>query len=217
MGDFGTDSGISFGREITRKLVHLSSLWMAALIFFWRGEQIFLFYFFGACFILNILCEHAYSLHVPVIRPVYGFLFGKMLRKDAPRGAWIVSGSPPVFAAAALVSLLFPSFIAAISLGVMLVADTAAALIGRRFGKHRLCGSKTLEGTLAFIAAGTAFALLLLAFAGALRPVTAAGALAGVVCAALAELYRDVIRLDDNLTIPLLCGAVMSAFYLFFC
>lgn len=216
MGDFGRDSGISFGREITRKLVHLSSLWMAALIFFWRGEKIFLFYFFAACFILNILCEYAYSMKVPVIRPVYGFLFGKMLRRDAPEGSWIVSGSPPVFAAAALVSLLFPAFIAAIALGVMLVADTAAALIGRRFGKHRLYGSKTLEGSLAFVAAGTAFALLLLALAGEFRPAMIAGAVTGVIAAALAELYRDLIQLDDNLTIPLLCGAVMSAFYLCF-
>ena len=41
-------------------------------------------------------------------------------------------------------------------LAVLLTADAAAALIGRKFGKHKLVNGKSLEGTLAFILTGIA-------------------------------------------------------------
>ncbi len=213
MADFGVDAGISFGREIIRKTVHLSSLWMVALIYFWPFGKIFLFYFFTVCFILNIMCEYAYSCKVPVITQIYGFFFRNMLRKQPERGTWIVSGSPPVFAAAALCSLCFPRFIAACALGVMLVADTAAALIGRRFGKRKLNGSKTLEGSLAFFFAGFLFTLPLLAGAEEWYPAMISASAGGVLLACLAELFRDQLKLDDNLSIPLFCGGFMTLIY----
>lgn len=215
MSDAGESAGISFGQELIRKGVHLSSLWMVALIFFWRLGTLHLFYFFGICFILNILCEFAYSMNCPVIAPLYGNLFRSMLRKKPERGEWIVSGSPPVFAAAALVCLFFPQVIAAMSLGVMLVADTAAALIGRRFGKHKLNSSKSVEGTVAFILFGIIFSIFVLFAGGELRPLIWGGAVIGVILAAIAELYEKQLHLDDNLTIPLLTGLPPTLIFYF--
>lgn len=206
MSDAGESAGISFGQELLRKGVHLSSLWMVALIFFWRSGIINLFYFFALCFILNILCEFAYSMNCPVITPLYGKLFRSMLRKKPERGEWIVSGSPPVFAAAAMVCLLFPQVIAAMSLGVMLVADTAAALIGRKYGKHKLNNSKSVEGTIAFLIAGVLFSLFILFVSGEFTYWLMIGAVIGVILASIAELYEKQLHLDDNLTIPILTG-----------
>lgn len=210
MSDSGAGATISFRQELLRKGVHLSSLWMAALIFFWPGEDRTLFFFFLVCLILNLLCEFAYSWRVPVITPLYEFFFGRMLRKKPTPGDWVVSGSPPVFLAAALTTLLFPRFVAAASLGVMLTADTAAALIGRRFGRHKLNGGKSAEGTVAFFVTGTIFAVFVLLVAGELSWGMFAWAAAGVFLASLAELFQKQLRLDDNLTIPLSCGAVMT-------
>lgn len=210
MSDSGAGATISFRQELLRKGVHLSSLWMAALILFWPGNDRTLFCFFLTCLILNLFCEYAYARRMPVITPIYGFLFGRMLRKDPAPGDWVVSGSPPVFLAAALTTLLFPRYIAAVSLGVMLTADTAAALIGRRFGRHKLNGGKSAEGTLAFFVTGTLFACVVLRIAGELSWRMAAWAAAGVLLASLAELFQKQLRLDDNLTIPLSCGAVMT-------
>ncbi len=210
MSDAGSGATISFRQELLRKGVHLSSLWMAALIFFWPWNDRFLFYFFLTCLILNLFCEFAYARRVPVITPLYGFFFGRMLRKDPVPGDWVVSGSPPVFLAAALTTLLFPRFIAAAALGVMLTADTAAALIGRRFGRHRLNGGKSAEGTFAFFVTGTCFAFLVLWYAGKASGLMLLSAAAGVFLAALAELFQKQLRLDDNLTIPVICGGVMT-------
>ncbi len=216
MSDAIDHAGISFRQELVRKGVHLSSLWMVALIFFWRFGTIHLFYFFGICFILNILCEFAYSMNCPVITPLYGKLFRSMLRKTPQRGEWIVSGSPPVFAAAALVCLLFPQIIAAQSLGVMLTADTAAALIGRRFGKHKLNKSKSVEGTIAFVLVGTLFSLAVFIAGGEFRLDLFIGAVIGVILAAVAELYEKQLHLDDNLTIPILTGLPSALIFYFY-
>jgi len=214
MSDSGAGATISFRQGLLRKGVHLSSLWMAALIMFWPYDDRLLFYFFLVCLILNLFCEYAYSRRVPVIAPLYGFFFGRMLRKDPAPGDWIVSGSPPVFLAAALTTLLFPRFIAAASLGVMLTADTAAALIGRRFGRHRLNGGKSLEGTLAFFVTGMLFSFAVLLFAGEFSWRMLGWTAAGILLASLAELFQKQLRLDDNLTIPLSCGAVMALGFL---
>jgi len=210
MSDSGAGATISFRQELLRKGVHLSSLWMAALIMIWPGDEKALFYFFLVCLILNLFCEFAYARRVPVLAPLYGFLFGRMLRKEPGPDDWVVSGSPPVFLAAALTTLLFPRFIAAASLGVMLTADTAAALIGRRFGRHRLNGGKSLEGSLAFFATGVLFAFAVLLLAGEFSWRMLGWTAAGVFLASLAELFQKQLRLDDNLTIPLSCGAVMT-------
>ena len=215
MSDSGSGATIPFRQELLRKGVHLSSLWMVVLILYWPRSGRSLFAFFLACLILNLFCEFAYARNVPLLAPLYGFFFRRMLRKNPSPDDWVVSGSPPVFLAAALTTLLFPRFIAAISLGVMLTADTAAALIGRRFGRHRLNGEKSAEGSAAFFAAGTLFAFIVLWYVGEASAGMLISAVLGVLLAALAELFQKQLHLDDNLTIPLSCGAVMTLAFLF--
>lgn len=90
---------------------------------------------------------------------------------------------------------------------VLGVADPAAAAIGRRFGRTRIAAGRSLEGSLAFVFAGTlaAFAMLRV-FYGTL-PVGEAWALAAgaAVAGALAEALLH--RVDDNLSIPLAAAA----------
>lgn len=200
---------IPYIQEVLRKLIHLSSLWMVAVIWFFPWDIIVLFYIFATCLILNMLLEYAYSCQVPVITPIYRFFFKNMLRNEVKRGQWVISGGPPVWAAAAMVCLLFPQRIAAIALGVMLIADTAAALIGRKFGKHKTANGKSVEGVIAFCVAGWIFSILLLYCGGLLTVFTFAGALAGVFLAALAELYEKQLHMDDNFSIPLVSGLVI--------
>ncbi len=101
-----------------------------------------------------------------------------------------------------ILGAVFPRYAAAVSTAVLGLADPAAALIGRRFGRTKLHANRSLQGTVAFAVVGTfaAFAVLALRHSA---PVGATGlvALASAVAGAVAELYTD--RLDDNFTIPL--------------
>ena len=89
---------------------------------------------------------------------------------------------------------------------VMLLGDTAAALVGRRWGRTRFPNGKSLEGVIAFVAVGTAGFAVFLAFRGLplgrLLPVSLAAAVAG----ALAEFFEKKIHVDDNFGIPLFSG-----------
>lgn len=194
---------ISYMQEVRRKLVHLSSLWMAAALLLL--PRTFCAVLFGVMAVLTVLVEYAYYRKVPVVTECYGFFFGRMLR-DYGTDKFHLSGGAPVLAAACLSAVCFAKPYSALAMAVMLLGDTAAALIGRRFGKHRFFNGKSLEGTLAFLLTGVAVVLIGFAVWRYPCPVVLGGA-AGVVLAALLELFNCELHLDDNLSIPLAVGA----------
>jgi dolichol kinase len=114
------------------------------------------------------------------------------------------------FATALLLLAAFatrPGMMAA--LAILGVADPIAAFAGRRWGKHPIRDGRSLEGTLAFFASGVVAAAVGLALVGTgsvgkIAALSVVAALAG----ALAELWT--MKLDDNLTIPVVVGAVVT-------
>ncbi len=96
--------------------------------------------------------------------------------------------------------LLFPQFIAAVSILVLAICDAAATITGHYAGKHRMIGNKTLEGTIAFCV--SAFILLIFF----IRPLAA---IAVAVVIAIVELVTPSY-VDDNLIIPVATGILLS-------
>jgi dolichol kinase len=94
---------------------------------------------------------------------------------------------------------LFPREIAVSSVLVMGLADPLAGYIGRRFGRRPLLGG-TLEGTLTFLAVAAVILMV--------RHPAVVALLAAAV-SALAE--RRAWPLDDNVAVPLTCGAALTA------
>ena len=95
------------------------------------------------------------------------------------------------------------------ALAILGVADPVAALVGRRWGKHRFRTGRSLEGMLGFLVSGMVVASLALVFAGGL----ALGqilvlAFVGAAVGAVVELVTT--KLDDNLTIPIAVGGAMT-------
>lgn len=206
---------ISYWEEIKRKAVHLSSLWMVAATLLLGRWQWISCVLFGALLVLTLVSEHDYANGGKYLGCLYGKLFGKMLRNEVKPGQWIVSGGAPVLAAALLVNLLFVPFIAAGALAVMLTGDAAAALIGRKYGKHKTVNGKSWEGFFAFIIVGYAALAIVLFIPGLLREFYLWG-LAGVVLAAAAELFQKQLKVDDNFSIPLCVGACLYIGFRFF-
>lgn len=210
---------ISYFEEIKRKAVHLSSLWMVAAtialprLFVPHGRW-YAVAVFAVCLLVTLVSEHDYANGGKYLGKLYGKLFGKMLRSEVKPGQWIVSGGAPVLFAAILVNVLFTSPIAAASLVVMLTGDAAAALFGRRFGKHKIVNGKSLEGTLSFIIVGFAFLSIVGTICHAGKWFYLFG-LAGTILAAVVELFTAQLKIDDNFTIPLTAGAVLSLSLLF--
>ena len=199
---------ISYMEEIKRKLVHLSSLWMVAATLLLADWQYMAAALFGALLLLTLVSEHDYANGGRYLGRLYGKLFGKMLRDEVKPGQWIVSGGAFVLASALLVNILFPPVIAAPSLAVMLTADAAAALIGRKFGRHPAPNGKSWEGVISFVIVGYGVLAAVTAIAGAPEYFYIAG-IPGVILGAAAELFEKQLRLDDNFSIPLCVGSVL--------
>jgi dolichol kinase len=100
-------------------------------------------------------------------------------------------------------------------LGIMALAlgDPAAGWVGRKFGKFRIVGGKSVEGTLAFAGAALVGGLLYFAVSGHVAVFSTAAlvlALVAAVMGALTELLAT--RVDDNLAVPVLTAwAVLLA------
>ena len=194
---------ITYKQELLRKLVHLSSIWMVFVMY--CAGRVPAFFFFAILAILNLIVEYARYKKVPVITPLYETLFKNMLRES--NGKFRPSGSPPYLASAAVTSLLFPLPFSIISFLCMMFGDTAAALIGRKFGKHKFFNGKSVEGCAAFLITDWLIVIGAFYITGFSWIILVCG-LIGVVIAMIAELFNEELHLDDNFSIPLLVGGM---------
>lgn len=200
---------IDYKNELARKGIHLASI-LIPIIYYHITREVALMLL--APMFLGFFLVDFLKMFVKPVADFYYKHFGAMLRPhelDATRRAF--NGATYVTLAAVLVVWLFPKMIAIASFAILILADTAAALVGRKIGKTKI-GAKTLEGSLAFLA----FALLVAFVTPKLNPVVG---VVIAVSATLAELYP--IRLgnwtvDDNLSIPLVSATAGLACYALF-
>ena len=201
--DLHIDVNKSFKKELARKLIHLSSLWIPALIYFVQPSISIIV--FSAIFVGDVILEYGNYKKWRWARRTFGLLFYRTLRnKELKRSQLQLSGGAYVMLAAIACTLLFPANVAVVALSIMLISDTCAALFGKAYSR-RLYKNKSIEGTAAFFVS----ALLIMVICNFILPVTYASILAAFV-ATFAEMYEDKIEIDDNLSIPLFVGAVLS-------
>ena len=201
---------ISYFNEVRRKLIHLSSLWIPAIMLIFAAYRWYLVVFFALLLIGNLLVEHAYaSGKSPKLNKLYDRFFGGMLRFEVRKGMWVISGGPYVFASAALSLILFTPYIAASGMTAMLLGDTAAALIGRRFGRHKTVNGKSIEGVIAFIAAAGVGIFCAIYFSTQII-VPVWKILIAATAGSLVELFEKQLKIDDNFSIPVAVGVVLK-------
>jgi len=197
--------------ETPRQLVHLSGLLFVLLAQF-TGSILAAFSFFAIAATFLIYSEYIKREKIMLA----GFLeaaekrlrnfITKFERTGTPRpflGAfWFYAGCGFAF-------LLFPLPVASAACSILAVGDSLSTIFGKKFGRHKLIGSKTAEGSAVFFAGAV---LISLVFVNPLP------ALAGSAAAAIAELLPDVHFLfkakgrgfvDDNLLIPIVAGFIM--------
>lgn len=126
-----------------------------------------------------------------------------------PHERYRVNSSSWYVTALLLLALFGTRLSQSLAIVVLAVADPAAALIGRRFGRTRLRDGRSLEGTLAFFAAG---ALSSLAVMWALGPASLSSRLVLAAVAGMAGAVTELFssRMDDNFTIPVAVAAAVT-------
>jgi dolichol kinase len=194
-----------YRQEVYRKLIHLTSLWMPAAIYFLEQKTALLAF---------AVCMAAVLAYEIVRRQNNGAahllerIFGLALRPDEKGQRFKPSGAIYVLTAAFLAALVFPRLIAVTALAMVLTGDTAAALVGRRFGRIRIF-DKSLEGMLAFFVTALATAGAVAAGLPGVSGRFIYAATGAALVAAAVELVSKKVSIDDNLAAPLAAGAMM--------
>lgn len=164
--------------------------------------------------LLAIACVFVtYVWSMEIVRrrsPAFNARIMRMYARVAHPHEWYRVNSGTWYATALVVLAAFasrPGMLAA--LAVLGVADPFAAFVGRRYGRHKLRSGKSVEGALAFVASGTLAALggLALLPTGSIEKRIALAFVAAAAGAA-AEVWISI--LDDNFTIPVVVGAVVT-------
>ncbi len=203
------DSGtINYKSELLRKSIHFCSLSIPII-----------YYFINKSTALSILIPLT-LLSVVIdfgrffIKPLSAFIqkvFGFMLREhEIDSTKRNLNGASYVFIAATVTIWIFPKLIFISAFAMLIICDIAAALIGRRFGKHKFL-SKSLEGTLAFFIFACVVVLITPKFGS-----TFSEYIIGFIGGAVGAIIENVSYgwADDNLTIPLSIGFTMWGLYL---
>ena len=183
-------------RELARKAIHLSSTTVPIALALGIERRVALFVL-GALALVALSVE-AIRAAVPSAAAWFATLFRPLLRTHEQTritgATWLITA---MFAAV----LLLPRDGAIVATWAAAVGDTAAALIGMRFGRIRSSrDGKSLEGSIACLLATLAGALLL-------APVGIGVALLAALAAAAAE--RFPWPRDDNLRIITAVGVIV--------
>ena len=203
------DSGtIQYRDELFRKLIHLTSLSIPIIYYFISTET--------AALILAILAGLALLIDLaryfhPEVGRIFYKIFDFLLREhELDQKKKNLNGATYVLISALVSILIFPKIIFITAFTILIISDSLAALIGRKFGKRKFL-LKSFEGTLAFFISACIVILFTPKIGGYTEEF-----LIGFVAALIGSIIENIsFRLiDDNLSIPLSVGFTMWGLYL---
>jgi dolichol kinase len=191
--------------EVRRKIMHT---WPIVIPIAYRfvSKETALIVMLPIC-AFYVFCDVFRHFHDGFRRVFDRVITSNFLREHEKNG--LIGSSYFVFGAL-LAIILFPKPVTIASLYILILCDAAAAIVGTGWGKTRIF-AKSLEGSIAFFVTGIIVVILAMQD----KPLWGKSAIQGhlfwgvlaVLGAALVELLPT--GLDDNLTVPLVAGAIM--------
>ncbi|PIS11329.1 MAG: hypothetical protein COT73_04635 [Bdellovibrio sp. CG10_big_fil_rev_8_21_14_0_10_47_8] len=186
-----------------RKLWHMTGVSLMAGLYAWLPEQWSLALIAIAW--LAFVPVDFVRLRVSALNKALLSLFRPIMRESEIHR---LAGTTYLLTGTLLVILIFPSPIALLTLLFLAFADPIASYFGIRFGKDKILGEKSLQGSLAaFVVCALLTFVYLRYHAVMVDRLFVVSILAGLA-GALAELI-PVGKLDDNLTLPILSGGAL--------
>ena len=203
------DNGtINYRDELVRKLIHLCSLSIPIIYYFIpRSSAIIILAVFTVFAVILDLGRYFF----PGIGKIFYKIFGFLLRKhEVDSKKKNLNGATYVFISALICAIIFPKLFFITAFCILIISDSSAALVGRKFGRHKFL-AKSLEGTLAFFISASIVVL----FTPKVE-YTAAEYYIGFIAAAVGAIVENVSFgfADDNLSIPISVSLTMWGLYL---
>jgi diacylglycerol kinase (CTP) len=151
-------------------------------------------------------------LYLPFFNRLFTFLFRPVLR-DSERLK--LSGLSYLMAGVTVIVAFFPKPVGLLALLFLAVADPLASFFGIRYGKDKLFGHKSVQGTLAAFTACFFLSLGYFLYMDLMRERLFIVCLLGGLIGAFSELV-PIFNLDDNFVFPVVSSALLLClFYVF--
>ncbi len=145
----------------------------------------------------------------PAVNEVALLVFKPIMRQHEVNK---IAGTTYLLSGLLLVACLFPPQIVLITMLFLAFADPIASYVGIRYGKDKIFGGKSLQGSMAAFFVCAVITFLYLSFHWLLMERLIVVSIAGGIIGALAELV-PIGKLDDNFTLPVL--SAMALWFLF--
>ena len=190
--------------ELLRKVIHLSSLSIPIAYYFLPYKTTLWILIPFTLFALFIDYGRYY---IKWINRFFNWAFDSILREhERDNNRKLLSGGSFVLISGCLCVLIFPKVIAITAFSILIISDTASALIGRRFGKNDFL-DKSFEGTVAFIISAWIVVILSPKVSG-IWPEYLIGFTAAII-GGIIEAMSVRLRVDDNFSAPIAIGIIM--------
>jgi len=201
---------IGYKSEVFRKLIHLFSLSIPAVYYFITKELALSILIPLTIFSLLIDYGRYYSKTLSdIVDKIFGFIMRKH-EKDSKKKN--LNGATYVLISAVVVIFIFPKVFVVTAFAVLIIGDSTAALVGRRYGKTKLL-MKSMQGTLAFFVSSCFVVLLSPKIEGSLTEY-----LIGIIAVAVGAIAENISGewADDNFMIPITMCITMWILYALF-
>ena len=201
---------INYRDEVVRKLIHLCSLSIPIIYFFIPKTSAVIILSIVTFFALVIDLSRYFS---PEAGKIFYFFFGFLLREhELDTRKKNLNGATYVFISALICVIIFPKILFITAFSILIISDSTAALIGRKYGKHKFL-SKSLEGTLAFFIS----AIIVVLFTPKVEGLVSEY-LIGMVAAVIGAIVENISFgfADDNLSIPISIGLSLWLLYIIY-
>lgn len=204
------DNGnIQYRDEVVRKSIHLFSLSIPIVYYFITKELALKILIPMTLLFLLVDLGRYISPQLAKLFYLFNFLLRDHERDNKKK---TLNGATYVLLSAVICVFAFPKIFFITAFSVLIISDSAAALIGRKFGRHRFL-SKSLEGTLAFFITACIVVMLTPKLTDGITEY-----LIGFVAVGIGAIAENISYgwADDNLSIPISIGSFMWLLYLIF-
>ncbi len=189
---------ITFFGEVIRKLTHTGALIIPVSYYYFDLSKQDMLFWVCVAFLLMLLIDICRIKNLSIWNNFIKKIISPIIRQHEFAGDF--TGATYILLSIFLTILLFSKPIAVTALAFIMVGDSLAALIGRKFGRHKIFKTKSIEGFLGCLA-GT----LIVAYF--VPELTYYITIPGAFIAAIVESLP--LQVDDNLTVPLISGLSM--------
>tara|TARA_Y100000589_G_scaffold58764_2_gene49295 strand:+ start:1069 stop:1662 length:594 start_codon:yes stop_codon:yes gene_type:complete len=193
-------SNFNYKNEILRKLIHLfDSVIPLSLFYISRENLLFILTPVTIIFIILDFSRH----HITFLGKIYSTFFNIVTREIEQKRNNVTGASYYLLGCLIVVYFFHDINIIISSLLIMSISDSFAALVGVKYGKTKIYGKKSLEGSFSFFISTIIILYMFMNNLSTIEYIYIS------LLITLVELF-SFHRINDNLTIPVFAALVLN-------